>query len=138
MSKISGHCLCGSVSYSSPAEPVTTLVCHCEHCQRQAGTAFSVVLAVPEESLTIEGEDNLRTFEDMGETGQQVDRRFCGKCGSPIISVVHSVQGLVFIKTGTLNDRSWLEPEAHIWCDSAQSWYEIPKLAARMPRNPPA
>ena len=29
---------------------------------------------------------------------------------------------LAFIKAGTLDDTSWLEPEMEIWCESAQKW----------------
>ena len=47
MSKIVGGCLCGKVRYASTADPVMTAVCHCKDCQKQAGTAFSVIVAVP-------------------------------------------------------------------------------------------
>jgi hypothetical protein len=46
MPKIEGSCLCGSVKYSSDSEPVMTAVCHCENCQRQTGTAFSIIVGV--------------------------------------------------------------------------------------------
>jgi hypothetical protein len=113
-----------------------TAVCHCENCQRQAGTTFSVVVAIPADSLVLEQEETLATYEDRGESGQPVWRRFCRNCGSPILSVADSVPGQVFIKSGTLADRSWLRPGVHIWCDSAQPWVEIPDAAVKIPRNP--
>jgi len=135
--KIEGACLCGAVKYSSPAEPVLEAVCHCENCQRQAGTAFSVVVGVPASSLKIEGEENVATYQDRGDSGKSVQRRFCRNCGSPIVSVVEVAPDLLFIKSGTLNDRSWLDPKLHIWCDSAQPWYEIPKGTQQLPQSPP-
>jgi hypothetical protein len=33
MSKITGGCLCGSVRYTSEAEPALVAVCHCATCQ---------------------------------------------------------------------------------------------------------
>ena len=51
MSNISGSCLCGAVQYASEAEPLMTAVCHCENCQHQTGTAFSIIVGVPEDSL---------------------------------------------------------------------------------------
>lgn len=49
--KIEGGCLCGAVRYSRGTEPAMTLVCHCVRCQKQSGTSFSVIVAVPRESL---------------------------------------------------------------------------------------
>jgi hypothetical protein len=41
---LTGRCLCGSVTYRLTGEPMATVVCHCNHCQRQSGAAFSVNL----------------------------------------------------------------------------------------------
>ncbi|NCF50388.1 aldehyde-activating protein [Gammaproteobacteria bacterium] len=136
MPKIAGSCLCGSVRYSSAAEPAMTAVCHCENCQRQTGTAFSIIVGIAADSLEFEGDDNLGEFLDQGETGGAVRRRFCRNCGSPILSLVESAPGLGFIKAGTLEDRSWLNPTMHIWCDTAQPWVEISDDAVKIPRNP--
>ena len=57
MSKaLTGGCLCGAVTYACEAAPLATAICHCEDCQRQTGTAFSVLVAVPAEALRIDGE----------------------------------------------------------------------------------
>ena len=47
---ITGHCLCGSVTYSADAEPAVQAVCHCTDCQRQTGNPFSVIVGVPRAS----------------------------------------------------------------------------------------
>jgi hypothetical protein len=47
MAKMVGGCLCGSIRYCSDAEPALTCICHCTHCQKQTGTAFSILVAVP-------------------------------------------------------------------------------------------
>lgn len=137
MPKIAGSCLCGSVKYSSTASPQMTAVCHCEHCQRQTGTAFSIIVGVPSDSLDFEGAENIGEFLDRGESGGAVRRRFCRNCGSPLLSLAESAPGLGFIKAGTLDDRSWLAPTVHVWCDSAQPWVEIDETMAKFPRNPP-
>ena len=51
MAKLDGSCLCGKVTYSCATEPVATAVCHCTDCQKQTGTAFSVIVAVPRDAL---------------------------------------------------------------------------------------
>lgn len=42
MAKITGSCLCASVSFSCGVEPLLTVVCRGGSCQRQIGTAFSI------------------------------------------------------------------------------------------------
>ena len=96
-----------SIRYTCNAEPLLTAVCHCPHCQKQSGTSFSVIVAVPKDSLVIAGQ-TLKTFDDVGESGLPVLRRFCGKCGSPIVSHVGAMPDLAFIKAGTLESTSWL------------------------------
>src|SRR6476646_5061568 len=77
MAKLDGSCLCGKVTYSCDAEPVATAVCHCTDCQKQTGTAFSIIVGVPTESLRIDG-DGLGSFTTVGEdTKQDVVRSFC-------------------------------------------------------------
>lgn len=113
-----------------------TAVCHCKHCQKQSGTAFSIIVGVPENTLSINGSEHLKEFEDTADSGNKVHRKFCGNCGSPILSVLESIPGMVFVKAGTLDDSSWLEPTMHVWCASAQPWVNIPEGIAKFPKNP--
>jgi hypothetical protein len=137
MTPVKGSCLCGSITFESEAEPVLTGICHCRHCQKQGGGAFSINVAVPRAGLKIEGR-TLKTFRDLGESGQLVQRLFCGKCGSPIVSYSDGLPGVAFIKAGTLEDTSWLKPTMEIWCETAQPWVPVHPLRTRLDRNPPA
>ena len=66
MQQMVGGCLCGKVRYAAEADPVFTAVCHCKNCQKQAGTSFSVVVAIPASALSMTG--SLKTFEDVGDS----------------------------------------------------------------------
>lgn len=123
MSKIAGGCLCGKIRYSATAEPVVTAVCHCKNCQKQTGTSFSVIVGVPSAALSVKG--TLKTFDETGSSGKAVHRNFCPDCGSPITSIVEAAPGLSFIKAGTLDDTSWLQPTMEVWCGSAQPWVSL-------------
>ena len=136
MPQLSGHCLCGKVSYSTDAEPVMTVACHCEHCQRQTGTSFSIIVGIPDEALTFGNDEAIKTYNDTGESGHSVYRRFCSNCGSPIVTTVDTVPDLTFIKAGILNDKFWLQPASYIWCDSAQSCLDFGVEIPRFGRNP--
>jgi len=134
MRELVGGCLCGQVRYWAQADPAFVAVCHCKNCQKQAGTAFSVVIGVPKSALSITGE--LKTYLDTGESGQAVERNFCPNCGSPITSNAAVMPELTIIKSGSLDDTSWLNPTMHVYCDSAQWWTAIPDSATKFPRMP--
>lgn len=118
-----GGCLCGAVRYEMASDPVMQGVCHCKNCQKQAGTAFSMLVAVPEGALSVTG--TLTTYQDQGETGGAVERRFCGTCGSPLFSHVGSAPGMVFIKAGTLDDTTGFAPAFQVWTRSRQDWIDL-------------
>ena len=128
--------MCGNVRYRSDAQPVMTAVCHCSHCQTQTSSAFSILVAVPKGSLQIEGEP-LAAYETQGESGQPITRKFCPNCGSPVTSDVTVTPDLEWIKAGTLDDTSWLQPQVHWWCDSAQPWVKIDEAVPAFAGNPP-
>jgi hypothetical protein len=109
-------------------------VCHCTDCQKQGGTAFSVVLAFPDSSVKVTGAT--RTFRSIGSSGGAVQRVFCPECGSPIYSVPPNAPGLLFVKGGCLDDTSILAPMVHIFCDSKQPWVAIPEDVMTFPKSP--
>jgi hypothetical protein len=130
-----GRCLCGAVSYELTGDLIATAVCHCEHCQRQSGGAFSVNLIAHESQLALTGD--LTTYEDRGEHGDDVyvRRRFCGSCGSPIVSELAKSAGIIAVKAGTLDDRSTVQPTIEAWCVDRQPWVSLPGMAISMDRE---
>jgi hypothetical protein len=136
MGKLDGHCLCGTVSYASDADPAFVAICHCNDCQRQTGAAHSIVIGVPADQIEISGADSLKSFTTIGEDhGTEVQRRFCGECGSPVYTENGGLPGVFILKGGTLNDTSWLEPQIEVWGRSAQPWVEVDESRPRMERG---
>jgi hypothetical protein len=133
---ITGRCLCGAVTYSADAEPVAQAVCHCTDCQRQTGNPFSVIVAVPRAAFVVEG-DTLASFTTTGDDhGGDTERHFCSACGSPVFSIAAVAPQLAFIKAGSLDDASWLEPAIEVWTRSAQPWSPSFEQTARLERGP--
>lgn len=122
-----GRCLCGEITYEITGDPLATVVCHCEHCQRQSGGAFSVNLIVMPSQIEVTGE--LHTYVETGENddGEYVHRRFCGSCGSPIISEM-LLAGVTAVKAGTLDNRTTIRPNTEVWCVDRQPWVELPGM----------
>lgn len=137
---IRGGCLCGAIRYSAKGEGLAQVVCHCTNCQKQSGSAFSVLLKVKADDLTIEGRP--KVYADHGDSGAVVNRHFCDNCGSPLFSELPASPGAVFLKAGTLDDVSNMSPAVHLWCESAWPWTVIPQEMMRAARQdfskPPA
>lgn len=119
-----GGCLCGSVRYRFSGVPLLAAVCHCRQCQRQGGSAFSVVLAVP--AAAYEQTGTTRIFQDTGDSGRPVHRHFCGECGSPIVSIADALPEVTLIKAGTLDDPQAFRPTIEVYCTRALDW--VPAL----------
>src|ERR1700722_1871495 len=135
MRELNGGCLCGKVRYSARAEPALVAVCHCKNCQKQAGTAFGTIVGIPKSALSIKGQ--LKTFHDTGDTTHlEVNRNFCPECGSPITTDAAAMPEMTFIKAGSLDDTSWLDPKMHLFCDSAQSWVPIAEGSQKFAKMP--
>ncbi|GMN03120.1 GFA family protein [Erythrobacter sp. MTPC3] len=118
-----GGCLCGEITYTLNADPKLCVACHCKNCQRQSGSALSIIVGVSEGDLDIRGE--VKTYDDTGDSGKTVMRQFCRNCGSPVFTRLEGSDDLMFIKAGTLDDTSSLKPAFHCYTKSKQQWIDI-------------
>ena len=132
--KIEGGCLCGKVRYAADAEPAFVGVCHCKNCQKGIGSAFATVVALPKAALSVEG--NLKTFNDRGDSGKTLYRRFCPECGASVMDEAEAMPGVVMILSGTLDDTSWVKPTMEIFLDSAQPWVKLAGDQQRFAKMP--
>jgi len=124
--KRDGGCQCGAVRYRVNGKPVALTVCHCTECQRQSGSAFGMSLLVPEDGFQLlSGEPKI--FTRAAESGRAVDCAFCPDCGTRVYHDPSGMQGIINVKPGTLDDRSWLAPAMHVWTKSRQAWVAIPE-----------
>jgi hypothetical protein len=131
---LEGGCLCGQVRYHVDGPALVEAVCHCRNCQKQGGSAFSVIVGVAADALKLDGQPAL--FLDHGESGNPVNRYFCGACGSPIYSGLPGTPQVVYLKAGTLDDPTHLAPKMNVWCDSAWDSTLFPPDAIKVARNP--
>lgn len=136
MGSVTGGCLCGKVRYNAEADPVFIGVCHCRNCQKESGSAFAIVVGVPQTALIVQGE--LKTYTDKGDSGQPMYRRFCPECGSTVLDEAGAMPGILMVQVGTLDDPSWVKPTSQIYCDSAQPWVQLGGERQRFPKMPPA
>lgn len=134
-----GRCLCDKTRYRITGRLGATVLCHCTDCQRQTGSATSVTVDVAMTDLHVESTEHLRCIVTIGELHRtNTSRFFCGNCGSPIYSQIEAYPGVVYIKAGTLDDTSDLNPTVELWCRSAQGWVPPVPGAERHNTEPPA
>lgn len=81
---------------------------------------MSLELMVRDDTFRIDGE--LSAYVVTGDSGKPVTRYHCANCGSGVYLVCASDPGYVFIKVGSLDDASWVEPQMHIFTASKQPW----------------
>jgi len=81
-------------------------------------------MPVTKDSLTVTG--LTKQFTRSADSGNEVTGVFCPECGVRIYHVLSSVQDVLSLKPGTLDDTSWLRPGHFIWMKSAQGWVPVP------------
>ena len=119
---IEGGCQCGRIRYRVEGKSFGLAICHCTECQRQSGSAFGMSLAVAPTAFKLSS-GVLKTFEVKCDSGRIKTCAFCPDCGTRIY---HQTGNGMSLKAGTLDDTSWLNPEAHYWTKRKQSWVMIP------------
>ena len=120
MNEITGGCLCGNIRYMIAGDPPMAGVCHCRNCQKQAGTACSTIVGMSHAMLSIEGEP--KVYDDSGDTGGTVHRKFCPECGSPVFTEADAAPGMIFVKAGTFDDPGRFAPMMHFYTKSRHDW----------------
>jgi hypothetical protein len=120
--KISGGCHCGFITYEGEADPERVTICHCTDCQTLSGTAFRIVVPVPDTSFKmLTGQPTI--YIKIGESGNKREQSFCPRCGSPIYATAPGAGPKVYnVRAGTIRQRDQLVPKSEIWARSKQPW----------------
>jgi hypothetical protein len=117
MTKLTGQCLCGAITYECDGEIDTMTYCHCDTCRRVTGSAFNIGIGIPKDSLKVSGQVKSHTH-----TNGSI-REFCPTCGSPTFTIGNQT---IWIRAGSLNNSDALQPTREVWTDLAVPWSRIP------------
>ena len=128
-----GGCSCGELRYTFSCDILSCYACHCLDCQTRSGSAFTLSAIVPASALSVtKGIPKKVSWEVAIST-------MCSNCGIHLWSIPNSMPDFATIRVGTLDDTTWVNPVAHIWTVSAQSWVRFngnAKQFARQPKDP--
>jgi hypothetical protein len=120
---VEGGCSCGAVRYRLTSEPMIVHCCHCLNCQRQTGSAFVINALIELDRLEVEGETEPADMAREGDAVQTIHR--CPACKIAVYSF-YGWPELAFVRAGTLDDPSVIEPDVHIYTRSKVPWVTLP------------
>jgi|TARA_Y100001001_G_scaffold163646_1_gene193175 hypothetical protein len=129
MTDHSGSCLCGTVTFEVKGEFDSFYLCHCQHCQKDTGSAHAANLFSRSARLVwLSGADAVTSFT---LPGTRHNRSFCQVCGSALPNT--QVAGLLVVPAGCLDTDIAMLPTAHIFSSSKAVWEyrlgEVPAFA---------
>jgi hypothetical protein len=118
-------CLCGGISlaYCGPIGPAK--YCHCEGCRRANGSAFDITVRVEKKKLEIIARSELRSYKYVGGSGKEIERAFCGSCGSPVFTLYPATPDYAWVKAGLINNPELVKPAFENWASDKVSWATI-------------
>lgn len=117
-----GRCLCGAITFTVAAAPVTMGQCHCKDCQRATGTGHISNARFRSEDVSVSGET--KAFAVTADSGNINTRHFCATCGSRLFSENSARPGFINVHAGVFDDHTWFEPE-WIFYKKAQPLWDI-------------
>jgi hypothetical protein len=107
------------VRYCLASDPFDAGWCHCRTCQLNSGSPAMAFASVPTGDFKFtKGEDLVGRFEssDFGH------RRFCSRCGTPLLMQVNHQPGTVDFSIATLDEPARVMPGFHIFYASHIPW----------------
>jgi hypothetical protein len=122
--ELTGACACGDVRYRLNAGPMFVHCCHCLNCQRQTGSAFVINILIEKHHVQLlsGAPAPVEVPRDDGSV-QRIMR--CPKCQIAVWSF-YTRPELCFVRAGTLQAPSSVEPDVHIYVRSKLPWVTLP------------
>jgi hypothetical protein len=120
-----GGCACGAVRYRLTSPPLVVHCCHCLNCQRQTGSAFVINLLIEADRVEVVAGEPQPV--DVPRDDGSVQRIFrCPECRVAVFSE-YTRPEVRFVRGGTLDDPTGIEPDVHIYTRSKVGWVALPE-----------
>jgi hypothetical protein len=108
------------VRFEFAEPPIATRACWCRDCQYLAAGNASVNAIFRTATFNFQGE--AQEYLSVADSGNQMRRRFCPKCGTPLFSESLDRPDVMVVRVGALDDPELGRPASTIWTASAPSW----------------
>ncbi|MBU2873001.1 GFA family protein [Marinobacter salexigens] len=118
MTDYCGSCLCGTVSFEIKGGFDSFYLCHCQHCQKDTGSAHAANLFSQSAKLVwLSGAEAVTSYT-LPNTRHT--KSFCRLCGSALPNSQNG--GLLVVPAGCLDTDIAMAPTAHIFSSSKAVW----------------
>lgn len=116
--KSHGQCLCGKVTFSTPAVSEVG-ICHCEMCRRWSGGPS--IAAHFKSKPEIEGEEFIAWYS----SSDWAERGFCSQCGSNLFYRLKGGAPDFVVCAGAYDDQSGFKVTAQIFIEEKPDYYDF-------------
>ncbi len=120
MTQRSGHCLCGSVTFTYTEPAKFRGHCHCESCRRACSAPVTTFFGVVNGKWEWTG-----AAPRLFESSPGVRRYFCATCGSPMAYAWDGLPDETHFYAASLDDPADFSPEEHHFHDEKLPWFDM-------------
>lgn len=116
MTKITGKCLCGNVSFSADTDIKLMANCHCSDCRAATGAAYGTLVFVDGDALQLDGSP--KVFKHTSDAGSAMEKHFCPDCGSQLFGKNSNRPNMVSLRAGVLDQTDLIKPAVNVYVSS--------------------
>lgn len=118
-----GGCLCGGVRFEVRGRSSWCAHCHCSLCRRAHGAPLVTWMGVRNDRFSLTAGEELLTDHASSE---HATRRFCGRCGSPVVMISSHWPGQVHVVAAAVEGKGpRRKPSGHMFAPDRAAWFEI-------------
>ena len=101
----------------------------------RAGIQYELPLAFPKDAVRVTGD--VKYFQRKGDSGASESEGFCPECGARLFAHADALEGISFVRAGSLDDPALYKPQMDIYTASAQPWDHMDPDIPKFPQMPP-
>jgi hypothetical protein len=117
---MTGHCLCGAISFDAARPPIKVMHCHCSMCRRQSGAGFATYAMFDAADVRF-----LAATPVLRRSSPVAQRGHCGTCGSPVNFLYDAEPERIYLAAGLFDDPGVLVPSEHWHAEGELAWLHL-------------
>lgn len=115
-----GHCHCKAVHWESNGDVAWSCYCHCADCRRNCAAPVTAFFGLPHESVIWLGD-----APQIYRSSDDVERLFCGRCGTQMAYRNARDKTNLHLYTATLENPEDLPPRFHVFHSEHLTWLSV-------------
>ncbi len=116
MTKLTGKCLCGDISFEANGDVPVMANCHCTDCRQSTGSAYAALMFMKQDDVKVTGTP--KTFEHKSDAGSTMTKHFCGACGTPLFTQNSARAGMLGLRAGLIREEEEFSPKVNVYTSS--------------------